>query len=124
MINGNDQITQLLNSFLDIQSRRTQLVASNLANADTPGFAAKELDFNEFLHEAAQEIINPNNNLLPKAQMQIVNQLNTPMGIDGNNVDTGKEMSSLADAGMQYMTGIQLLQSRWQMIRLAIREGK
>jgi flagellar basal-body rod protein FlgB len=126
MINNNDQITNLLNSFLDIQSRRSQIIASNLANSDTPGFNAKELDFNSFLRQAAEEVINPtnHNNLLPKAEMKVVNQLNNPVGLDGNTVDTAKEMASMADAGMQYMTGIQLLQSRWQMIRLAIREGR
>jgi len=124
MINNNDQITNLLNSFLDIQSQRTQIIASNLANADTPGFNARELDFKEFLYQAAQETINQNNNLLPKTELKVVNQKNNPLGIDRNNVDTAKEMSSLADAAMQYMTGTQLLKSRWQMIRLAIREGK
>ncbi|MFY9227585.1 MAG: flagellar basal body rod protein FlgB [Blastocatellia bacterium] len=124
MINNNDQITNLLNSFLDIQSQRTQIIASNLANADTPGFNARELDFKEFLYQAAQETINQNNNLLSKTELKVVNQKDNPMGIDRNNVDTAKEMSSLADAAMQYMTGTQLLKSRWQMIRLAIREGK
>lgn len=126
MINNNDQLTTLISSFLDIQSRRTQVISSNLANSDTPGFNAKELDFNDFLRQAAAEFITPNNqnNLLPKSEMQVVNQENNPVGLDGNTVDTAKEMSSLADAGMQYMTGTQLLQSRWQMIRLAIREGR
>lgn len=126
MIDNADQITNLLNSFLDIQSRRTQLIASNLANADTPGFTSKDLDFKDFLHEAAENVINPNlnNDLLPKSELKVINQLSNAVGIDGNTVDTSKEMASLADAGMQYTTGTQLLKSRWQMIRLAIREGK
>ena len=123
MVNNNDQLTNLLNTFLSIQSQRVQVVAGNLANADTPGFKAKELNFNEFLKEAAENVIKPTKNPLPAKTLSVVNQ-NTPFGVDGNNVDTAQEMSTLAEAGMQYMTGIELLQAHWRILRLAIREGK
>ena len=38
-----DQITNLLTKFLDVQSRRAETVAGNLANADTPGYTARDL---------------------------------------------------------------------------------
>src|SRR5581483_6004387 len=58
-INELDRITTLLTDFLDIQSRRAELVASNLANADTPDFKAKELDFEEYLRAAARHAVAP-----------------------------------------------------------------
>jgi flagellar basal body rod protein FlgB len=44
--------------------------------------------------------------------------------VDGNTVDMEHEMAMMADAGGQYMTGIQLLQSRLRTLHTAIREGR
>lgn len=127
---GRDPIASLVTSYLDVQSKRAQLVSSNIANADTPGFTAKELDFASFMRSAAHHAIDDGAELDLSLDFErdesptIVNQQGQPKGIDGNNVDAGREMSTLADAGMQYLSGTQLLQSRLKALRLAIREGK
>ncbi|MGH9903155.1 MAG: flagellar basal body rod protein FlgB, partial [Pyrinomonadaceae bacterium] len=54
---GTDSITSLLTSFLNVQSRRSQIAAGNIANADTPGYAAKELEFSDYLRGAAREAL-------------------------------------------------------------------
>ena len=123
-----DSITSLLTNFLDVQSRRAEIVAGNLANADTPGYIAKELDFADYMRNAAQEALNPSSenggskNFI--AMPHVVEQTGGAVGIDGNNVDAGREMSTLAEAGTQYLAGTQLLQSRLRTLRTAIREGK
>ena len=123
-----DSVTSLLVRYLDTQSLRAQVVSTNIANADTPGFRAKEVDFAEYLRRAAYEAVNPN---APDALFRagadgpkLVEQLGNAIGIDGNTVDLGREMATLADAGGQYMTGIQLLQGRFRTLRTAIREGR
>lgn len=143
-LSGTDSIESLLIFFLDTQSRRAQVVASNVANADTPGYLSKEVDFAETLRRAAYDAVAPNrqaplapqnvalatSNFLeafnrPSAErLEIVEQSGQPMGVDGNTVDMEHEMATLADAGGQYMTGIQLLQSRLRTLRTAIREGR
>lgn len=125
----NDGITSLLTKFLDVQSRRAEIVASNLANADTPGYAALELDFSDFMKNAAREALQPsgqsNNQSKGFIEMPSVRQQTpTMVGIDGNTVDAAREMSTLAETGMQYLTGTQLLQSRLRTLRSAIREGR
>ena len=120
-----DNITSLLGNFLDVQSRRADVVASNLANADTPGYVARELDFNDFLREAAEQSLAPNQSERKQlSPPRIVEQQATTIGIDGNTVDAGREMSTLAEAGTKYLEGSQLLQMRLKSLRLAIREGK
>ena len=123
-----DRITSLLSSFLDVQSRRAEVVAGNVANADTPGFAAKELDFADHLRRAAGDALAPR-----KAgdqatsfteHLRVVEQTPSAIGIDGNTVDVQREMSTLADANMRFLTGTQLLQSRMRTLRTAIREGR
>jgi len=54
-ITGTDNVTNLLQTYLDVQTSRSQVIAGNIANADTPGYVAKELDFNEYLQEAARQ---------------------------------------------------------------------
>ncbi len=131
-ISDADRITGLLARYLEVQSRRAQLVAGNLANADTPGYEAQELDFEQFLQTAAREALttsrNPGSsaafpNSLPAAP-QVVTQTNTLPGIDGNTVDVGREMATLSDAGLHYLQGTTLLQSRLRTLRAAIREGR
>lgn len=141
---GTDRTTSLLIFYLDTQSRRAQVVANNVANADTPGYLAREVDFAETLRRAAYDAVAPNaaeklapqnvalttSNLLdafnrPSAdRLEVVEQPGNAMGIDGNTVDMEHEMATLADAGMQYMSGVQLLQERFRTLRTAIREGK
>jgi flagellar basal-body rod protein FlgB len=123
-----DRITSLLTDYLDIQSRRAEIVASNLANADTPNFSAQELDFQDYLRTAAQQALAPLvSSVAPPALDQtprVVEQTNNVPGIDGNSVDTGHEMATLADAGGQFVFGTQMLQAHFRTLRLAIREGR
>lgn len=120
-----DNITSLLGSFLDVQSRRAEVVAGNLANADTPGYIAKEVDFADFLRKAASDSMSltASGNLGGGAP-RIVEQQRITIGLDGNTVDSAREMSTLADAGMKYLEGTQLLQMHLRTLRTAIREGK
>lgn len=125
---GSDPISALLVYYLDTQSLRAQVVSSNVANADTPGYRAKELDFGDYLKQAAMDAVAPANaNPLSRASSmgpRLIEQDAAAVGIDGNTVDSQREMATLAQAGMQYMTGIQLLQSHMRTLRTAIREGK
>jgi flagellar basal-body rod protein FlgB len=125
---GTDRITSLLSTFLSVQSRRAQLSASNVANADTPGYAAQELDFAEFLRTAARDALSvegvAGRSPATAERPRVIPQLGNGYGLDGNNVDVQREMTTLAEAGMQYLAGTQLLQSRLRTLRTAIREGR
>ena len=124
---GLDRITHLLSQFLDVHSRRAQVVASNLANSDTPGYQAQELVFGDYLKQATEEALTPGSNLTATSMEygpRLIPQLNRASGLDGNNVDAGQEMATLSNAGMNYLTGTTMLQSRIRTLRTAIREGR
>src|SRR5258708_11618061 len=99
---GTDRTTSLLLFYLDTQSRRAQVVASNVANADTPGYLSKELDFGEALRQAAYGSAAPDSALRgpdggallttnsldgisrPSAdRLDVVDQKGKSMGVDG-----------------------------------------
>jgi flagellar basal-body rod protein FlgB len=120
-----DNVTNLLQNFLDVQSQRTQVIAGNIANADTPNYTAKEFRFEDFLRDAARQselpVSRQTDYLSPT---QIVEQTPTVIGLDGNTVDVGREMSELAQAGTSFNFGAKMLQSRLRTLRTAIREGR
>lgn len=127
-----DRITSLLSSFLSVQSKRSQVISSNISNADTPGFTAKEFDFADHLRHAARQALTPRyaqTQFSEQAsallnQPRLVEQTGSPASIDGNTVDMGREMAAMTESGMQYLAGVQLLQSRLRTLRAAIREGR
>lgn len=113
---------------MDVQSRRTQVIAGNIANADTPGYIAKDLDFDSYLKDAARQASLPaaqqGENASPTSELRVIDKDSPAVGLDGNTVDAGREMSELAQAGMSFNFGAKMLQSRMRMMRTAIREGK
>jgi flagellar basal-body rod protein FlgB len=124
---GTDPISSLLTTYLDVQSRRSEVVAGNIANANTPGYTAKALDFTEHLQRAAREAVagprrEAGATTFPSAPQVVERE--GPAGIDGNSVNSGREMAELAESGMDYLMGIQMLQSRLRTLRAAIREGR
>lgn len=124
---GTDNVTNLLQKFLDVQSLRSQTIAGNIANADTPGYIAKEVDFEQYLKDAARESALPRyqqSELRMSSKPNIIEQPQITIGLDGNTVDTGREMADLAQAGSSFNFGAKMLQSRLKLLRTAIREGK
>ncbi len=127
-----DRLTSLLTSFLDVQSKRAEIASGNIANADTPGYVSRELKFDDYLKTAARDAVTPlalrDSNAASSQNLmnapRIVEQTSTSISIDGNTVDTAREMSTLAETGVQFLTGTQLLQSRLRTLRAAIREGR
>lgn len=126
-ISGSDSVTALLQKFLDVQSLRSQTIAGNIANADTPGYVAKEVEFEDFLRDAARDSLKPRSERAGLDRMEtarVVEQPITAVRLDGNTVDTGREMAELAQAGSSFNFGAKMLQSRLRLLRTAIREGR
>ena len=123
-----DNITNLLQTFLDVQSRRAQIISSNIANADTAGYVAKELDFEDFLRDAAANVNLPQTKQADisesAAALRVVDQTPTKIGFDGNTVDAGREMAELAQTSINFNLGAKMLQSRLRLLRTAIHEGR
>ncbi len=122
-----DSVSNLLEKFLDVQSQRSQVIAGNIANVDTPGYVAKELEFNDFLRDAAAKSELPLSRQDQdgiSARTRVKDQTPTAIGLDGNTVDAGHEMAELAQAGSSFTFGAKMLQSRLRLLRTAIREGK
>lgn len=130
-LSGPDQVTSLLTTFLNVQSKRAEVISTNIANAETPGYHAKELDFAGYLRQAAENASAPGGQQSAKSAesladgARVVEQaLPEVIRLDGNTVDMRREMSTLSETGMQFLAGTQMLQSHLRLLRSAIREGR
>jgi flagellar basal-body rod protein FlgB len=109
----------LLEKALDVTSQRHKLVVANMANIDTPGYHAKDLDFRSELRRAAASGEDESVTMLPVAR-SVRGLMERP---DGNNVSLDREGLLLAETQMQFGLGIQLLQHEFHSLLSAINEA-
>lgn len=120
------QMTQSLGRFLDVDLARYKLVASNLANIDTPGYRTRDLDFRSELRRAAeQENAGESARLIPTFFQPVARQVHDlNERPDGNNVSVDRESLLLAETQMKFNLGVQLLKDQFHLISLAINSGE
>jgi flagellar basal-body rod protein FlgB len=107
-----DRVAGDLERYMDLLSSRQKLVASNIANADTPGYLTQDIDFESEFQNAM--------GLSPSA----VEVSGLPVRNDGNNVNLDRESRLLAENALRFQVASSLLRSQIQTVRSAIDEGK
>jgi flagellar basal-body rod protein FlgB len=108
-----DPLSGRLERYMDLLSTRQKLVASNIANADTPGYKTKDIDFQfEFMSQV--DGLAPN--VTGVAGLQVKN--------DGNDVNMDREARLLSENAIRFNLASTLLKSQLKMVREAIQEGK
>lgn len=98
---------------MDLLSARQKLVASNIANLDTPGYKTKDIDF-QFEFMSLAQGANPN---VVEAQGLVVKS-------DGNNVSMDREARLLSENALRFNLASNLMKSQLKLINAAIQEGK
>jgi len=108
--------------------RRTQLLAENIANADTPNYKARDIDFNSILQEANVDQVNMNSTheghislSTGVADQQIQYRTPDQTSIDGNSVNIQKEKAAFAENSVRYQTTLNVLSRRISGIMNAFR---
>lgn len=104
---------------------RHRVIASNIANTDTPGYRAKDIDFSSMLEENAAELKATNPSHIKAAGGTAAGGNNrTENAIswgDGNNVELDMEIAKMTENGLLYETGVKLLSSKMRMFRNALK---
>ena len=106
-----------LGKFLDVSVVRTGLITSNLANIDTPGYHARDINFLEELERADSGVELA---AFSPAVRQVQGLASRP---DGNNVNLEREGLLLAETQLRFQVGVQVLQAEFHRILSAIHEG-
>ncbi|MGS0754596.1 flagellar basal body rod protein FlgB [Roseateles sp. GG27B] len=111
-----NRLTDALNfqtQALTLRSERQRLLASNIANADTPGFQARDMDFSRALREATSSAASPagltatqTGHISPRAgalsESQKLYATASQTSLDNNTVDMDRERANFADNSVKY----------------------
>ncbi|WP_430391064.1 flagellar basal body rod protein FlgB [Dyella sp. 20L07] len=117
---------------LDLWQRRSEVLASNLANADTPGYLARDVDFKKALASASGQSqslplsITQQGQIDPQAQstQQLAYRVPSQPTMDGNTVDTQTEQANFAANGVHYQASLSFITAQIHMLRTAITGGQ
>ncbi len=101
---------------LTILSRRAQVLARNLANANTPAYIRHDVPFYKIMKAALDK------NSLPPIVAQP--DYSSPVRADGNNTSPERELSALSETALLYRTTLQLAAKEIAQLRSAIFEGR
>ncbi|MEM7280566.1 MAG: flagellar basal body rod protein FlgB [Pseudomonadota bacterium] len=107
---------------LYLASTRSELLASNLANADTPNYKAQDVDFKAVLRrETLSGGVAMGADLDPG---KIKYRVPYNPSLDGNTVEADVEQSEFATNAIRYQASLNFINGRIQSLRLAITGGQ
>lgn len=131
---GNERKYGLLKTAMDVGAARQQLFAGNIANVDTPGYKAKDLNFEAIMRDYEEQVemtpkAKPNGQpflgrgqIIEYGDYQIEDEdSNITMRIDGNNVDIDKEMAKLAHNSGRFTLASQFLNRKARLLNELMR---
>jgi len=130
---GFDPIIGALNTSLNLRMANQNVISSNIANADTPGYKAQKMEFEGALREALgtaegmrPEATQPGH--IQRSSTDPVDPIifDDPNGIeslDGNTVDRSEQMAKMAENQLIYDTSVEMLKKKLGMLKYAIGEG-
>jgi flagellar basal-body rod protein FlgB len=117
---------------LKIRALRNQVLSSNIANADTPGYKARDLDFASALrraHGGSLRLVATSDNHLPapngpgNGPDRLLYRTPSQPTLDGNTVETDVEQAAFAENALMYRASLAFLDGRIRSIRFAIKGG-
>jgi flagellar basal-body rod protein FlgB len=127
-----DSLHQGLQRVLDLRQAQHNLTATNIANADTPGYKAKVIPFDQVLEAAVQPgqgmvATDPRHlsGLTSEDSEVPIEELEAPpWALDGNSVVAEREAARLAENALLYSGVSQGISRRLAMLRYAASDGK
>lgn len=114
---------------LTVRSQRAELLASNLANSDTPNYKARDIDFKTALAKiqagSAPQLhtTNPKHIALPAQDLSLQTLYRVPYqaSLDGNTVDPNLEKSAFAENALRYQASLTFLDGRFKGLMAALK---
>ncbi len=102
---------------LALRSQRLSLLASNIANASTPGYKARDIDFEAALKEATDK-----NEATAKAADDAMGyRVPLQPSLDGNTVELSTEQTLFAENAVKYRTTLSFLEGRINTLTRALK---
>jgi flagellar basal-body rod protein FlgB len=119
-----DKGVDVLSRSMDLYLLRHSVIADNIANAETPAFKARRVDFEKELQGALDEGVTgfPERNVA-SIQPVISEDPEAEVGQDLNSVDMDREMAALTKNDVKYSAATQAISRKFALLKYAISEG-
>ena len=118
-----DRTIRMLERSLDLSTVRHKVLSSNVANVETPHYAAKDISFQKALERSSQQAISIS--LQKTHPDHFAEDLSTELEImsskEGINID--EEMAKLAENNLMFQAGVQALLKKLEALKVTIIEG-
>ncbi len=128
-----DRLTAFQQKAVNIRNDRMEVIAGNLANANTPGYKARDINFKNAMQSATygqQHNMNRTNekhisggNSISAREIQF-RETSQPDTGDGNNVEVQLERNTFLDNGLRYQASLQFLDGKFKGMKKAITGGQ
>jgi len=122
-----------LNTSLNLRLMNQNIISSNIANADTPGYKSQAIEFETAFRNAlgvGDDLTVKTTNerhLLPKdtdpVHPEIFDDPNGIESLDGNTVNRSEEMAKLSENQLMYDASVELMRKKLGMLKYGISEG-
>ena len=113
---ADESIFGLHGTALALRSQRLSMLASNIANAATPGYKARDIDFSKALDLASR-----GSQVSDAADGAAAYRVPVTPSLDGNTVELSTEQTLFAENAVQYRTTLAFLEGRISTIKRALR---
>jgi flagellar basal-body rod protein FlgB len=110
-----DLTVQAIQTSLDGLAARQRIIAQNLANSETPGYLAQDVNFEDSLRTAMA-------NGDPSQAAISTSTSTDPVGPNGNNVNVDTETVALVDTGLRYQLATQSMNNEFAVLRDSMRQ--
>lgn len=130
-----DKTTDALAASANMRLLRQNITASNIANAETPGYKAQRVDFEEALSRALdheglgrQHVSDKDHFLIGqgaigRVRADVYDNPEINLTNDGNTVDLEREMATLSENTILYRAALQLINKKLGALKYAATEG-
>lgn len=123
MLDRLDAALRFQQEALNLRAQRQEVLAANIANADTPGYQARDLDFASELNKVMErgraetsgmQLAVTSTRHIPAQSLSapavdLMYRIPDQPSLDGNTVDMDRERTQFADNSLQYQTGLTVL---------------
>jgi flagellar basal-body rod protein FlgB len=133
MLNALDQFFAPGMQALDLRARRGEVLASNIANADTPGYKARDFDFATALRGAMSAAPSGGGLTLSRTSQRHLQSSAAPAGapalsyripvqasIDGNTVEMDTELGHFSDNALRYQADLTFMTDKLKLLQSAL----
>lgn len=127
-----DRLVGVHHQALQVRNQRMEVISGNLANANTPGYKARDIDFSQAMKSAQSNQTNSNMVKTHEQHMSSGSRMQADIDFriptqpdtgDGNNVDVQVERNAFLEAGMRYQAGLTLLDGKFKGMKKALSSG-